>query len=40
MPPLSFLEFLDYQGFEVRETQSALGGRRKQLFDKIGEKII
>ena len=34
MLPLSFREFLDFHGFEVRETQSALGGLRKQVFDK------
>ena len=33
-----FREFLDFHGFEVRETQSALGGRRKQVFDKSGER--
>ena len=38
MLPLSFREFLDFHGFEVRETQSALGGRRKQVFDKNGER--
>ena len=34
----SFREFLDFHGFEVRETQSALGGLRKQVFDKNGER--
>ena len=38
MLPLSFREFLDFHGFEVRETQSALGGLRKQVFDKNGER--
>ena len=38
MLPLSFREFLDFHGFEVRETQSALGGRRKQVFDKNDER--
>ncbi len=38
MLPLSFREFLDFHGFEVRETQSALGGRRRQVFDKNGER--
>ena len=33
MLPLSFREFLDFHGFEVRETQSALGGLRKNVFD-------
>ena len=37
MLPLSFCEFLDFHGFEVRETESALGGSRKQVFDKKGE---
>ena len=37
MLPLSFREFLDFHGFEVRETESALGGSRKQVFDKKGE---
>ena len=38
MLPLSFQEFLDFHGFEVREIQSALGGLRKQVFDKNGER--
>ena len=38
MLPLSFREFLDFHGFEVRETQSALGGLRKQAFDRNGER--
>ena len=38
MLPLSFREFLDFHGFEVRETQSELGGLRKQVFDKNGER--
>ena len=37
MLPLSFREFLDFHG-EVRETQSALGGLRKQAFDRNGER--
>ena len=37
MLPLSFREFLDFHGFEVHEIQSALGGLRKQVFDKNGE---
>ncbi|MDO4921391.1 MAG: ATP-binding protein [Phascolarctobacterium sp.] len=37
MLPLSFSEFLLFHGFEVRETKSALGGIRKQAFDKNGE---
>ena len=38
MLPLSFREFLDFHGFEVHEIQSALGGLRKQVFDKNGER--
>ena len=37
MLPLSFQEFLYFHGFEVRETASALGGTRRQVFDKNGE---
>lgn len=37
MLPLSFGEFLDFHGFEVREMQSAFGGLRKQVFDKSNE---
>lgn len=38
MLPLSFSEFLYFHGFELRETRSALGGTRKQAFDKDGER--
>ena len=38
MLPLSFSEFLTFHDLEVRETQSALGGTRKQVFDKTGER--
>lgn len=38
MLPLSFREFLDFHEFEIRETLSALGGTRKQVFDKNGER--
>ena len=38
MLPLSFREFLDFHTFEVRETSSALGGTRRQVFDKNGER--
>lgn len=31
-------ESFDFHGFEVRETQSALGGFRRQVFDKNGER--
>ncbi|MCM1082915.1 MAG: ATP-binding protein [Clostridium sp.] len=37
MLPLSFGEFLYFHDFEVRETKSALGGVRKQVFHKNGE---
>lgn len=37
MLPLSFKEFLYFYDFEIRETKSALGGMRKQIFDKNGE---
>lgn len=37
MLPLSFSEFLTFHDFEIRETKSALGGTRKQVFDKAGE---
>lgn len=36
--PLSFREFLDFHGFAVREIPSALGGTRRQVFDKNGER--
>ena len=38
MLPLSFREFLEFHGFEVREMKSALGGSRKCVFDKNGER--
>lgn len=38
MLPLSFREFLSFHDFEVRETQSALGGLHRQVFDKNGER--
>ena len=38
MLPLSFKEFLYVHGFEVRETQSAFGGMRKQVLDENGER--
>ena len=37
MLPLSFSEFLTFHNFEIRETKSALGGTRKQAYDKMGE---
>lgn len=38
MLPLSFAEFIEFHGFEVRETVSALGGKRRTCVDKNGEK--
>lgn len=38
MLPLSFAEFLYFHDFAVRETQSALGGVRKAVYDKNGER--
>ncbi len=38
MLPLSFCEFLDFYGFEVRQTRGALGGFNKQIFDINGER--
>ena len=38
MLPLSFSEFLYFHDFEVKETKSALGGPRTQVFDKSGER--
>ena len=38
MLPLSFREFMDFQGFELRETTSSLGGTRKQALDQNGER--
>lgn len=38
MLPLSFREFLYFHDFEMRETKSALGGNRMQIYDKSGER--
>lgn len=38
MLPLSFAEFVEFHGFEIKETVSALGGTRKVAIDKNGEK--
>lgn len=38
MLPLSFREFLFFHDFEIKEIKSALGGTRKQVFDKNGER--
>ena len=37
MLPLSFREFLDFHGFQLRETPSAFGGLRRQVYDQNGE---
>ena len=37
MLPLSFREFMDFHGFGIRETASALGGTRKRAFGPGGE---
>ena len=37
MLPLSFREFMEFHGFQLRETQSALGGTRKQALGPNGE---
>lgn len=34
MLPLSFAEFMDFHGFDVREHKSTLGGTRRIAFDK------
>lgn len=38
MLPLSFSEFIDFHGFTIEETASALGGKRRQAVDKNGDK--
>ena len=38
MLPLSFREFMDFHGFELRETTSSLSGTRKQAIDQEGER--
>lgn len=38
MLPLSFREFISFHGFEIQEAKSALGGMRKQVFDRSGER--
>lgn len=38
MLPLSFHEFIYFHGFELKESNSALGGSRKQIVDKNGER--
>lgn len=36
MLPLSFSEFIDFHGFEIKEVKSALGGKQKKVFDNSG----
>ncbi len=38
MLPLSFTEFLDFQDFEIQETEIPLGGIRKLIFDRNGRQ--
>ena len=37
MLPLSFAEFIDFHGFEIRESTSALGGTHRRAYDSQGE---
>ena len=37
MLPLSFVEFLQFHGFSIKESKSALGGTRKVAVDERGE---
>ena len=37
MLPLSFREFLDFHGYEIRERLSPSGERKKRAYDKSGE---
>ncbi|MBO4953046.1 MAG: ATP-binding protein [Lachnospiraceae bacterium] len=38
MLPLSFREFIDFHGFEVKEVKSALGGTKKVVFHKSDDR--
>lgn len=38
MLPLSFREFIDFHGFEVKEVRSALGGTKKVVFHESGDR--
>ena len=38
MLPLSFSEFINFHSLAIKETKSTLGGMRKQIFDKNGER--
>ena len=37
MLPLSFVEFIDFHGFEIHERTSALGGTHRRAYDAQGE---
>ena len=39
MLPLSFAEFLDFQGYTVESYQSPAGGQRKRAIDKQGQMM-
>ncbi len=38
MLPLSFREFIDFHGFQLRETPGAFGGLRRMVYDQNGEQ--
>lgn len=38
MLPLSFREFIDFHGFEIKEVPSALGGTRRVVFHADGDR--
>jgi len=38
MLPLSFREFIDFHGFEIKEVNSALGGTRTVVFHESGDR--
>ena len=38
MLPLSFREFIDFHGFEIRTVKSALGGTKKSVFHVDGDR--
>lgn len=40
MFPLSFQEFLYFHGFEIRESKSALGGKRKPLENVVYFELL
>jgi predicted AAA+ superfamily ATPase len=39
MLPLSFLEFLDFHGYTIRETKSPSGGTRRRIYDAEDESF-